>query len=204
MSRVTLLVVGAAVIAAAQTLPLRQGVSVQMPVTSNAAPMPDADRAESLVVTLTLTGDTYLDVTAVTPAQLTARVTAELEAHAGKRLYFRVDARTPYSTVEGVLKTIRAAGVGAPILLTSRRDLTGASYMPPHGLEVRLPPAAPDTARSTTIRVGHGHPSDSELSQSVRRDIPVVLEVDANTPFRDVVHVVDLCHGAEVTVFLVP
>ena len=51
MNRILLLSVGALLVAAAaaQTAALRKGVSVQMPVTTNAVAVPDADLANSLV-----------------------------------------------------------------------------------------------------------------------------------------------------------
>jgi biopolymer transport protein ExbD len=58
------------VIAAAQTPVLRKGVSVQMPVTTNAVLMPNADSADSVIVAVTFRGIVYLEVTKVTPAQL--------------------------------------------------------------------------------------------------------------------------------------
>jgi len=103
---------------AAQTPALRKGVSVQMPVTTNAAAMPDADMADALVVAVTFAGSVFLGVAKVTPAQLSGEVKSLLTAHPGKRVYLKGDARTPYSTVAEVLEALRIAGVHAPILLT--------------------------------------------------------------------------------------
>ena len=76
MSRMDRLSVGALLAAAiaAQTPALRKGVSVQMPVTTNASAMPDADLADSLVVAVTFRGAVFLEVTAVTPADLSGKV----------------------------------------------------------------------------------------------------------------------------------
>jgi hypothetical protein len=58
MSRIVRFSVGAvfAAVIAAQTPALRKGVSVQMPVTTNAVAMPDADLVDSLVVAVTFRG----------------------------------------------------------------------------------------------------------------------------------------------------
>jgi biopolymer transport protein ExbD len=203
MSRMVRFSVGALLAAAiaAQTPALRKGVSVQMPVTTNAVAKPDADLADSLVVAVTFRGTVFLEVTTVTPAQLSGKVKAHLTGHPDKRVYLKGDARTPYSTVVEVLDALRTAGVHAPILLTSQHDSTNASYVPPMGLEVLLPPA-PNAAQSVTLKAGNGQASDAELKQHARRDRPVVLQADGTAPFGDVVHAVDVCRAEEAKVFL--
>jgi len=204
MSRMVRFSVGALLAAAiaAQTPALRKGVSVQMPVTTNAAPMPDADLADSLVVAVTFRGTVFLEVTTVTPAQLSGKLKAQLTGHPGKRVYLKGDARAPYSTVMEVLDALRTAGVSAPILLTSQPDSTNASFVPPMGLEVLLSPPAPDAAQSVTLKAGIGQDSDAELKQHARRDRPVVLQADGTAPFGDVVHAVDVCRAEGAKVFL--
>jgi biopolymer transport protein ExbD len=202
MSRLVRFSVGALLAAAiaAQTPALRKGVSVQMPVTTNAVAMPDADLADSLVVAVTFRGTVFLEVTTVTPAQLSGKVKAQLTGHPGKRVYLKGDARTPYSTVAEVLDALRTAGVNAPMLLTSQHDSTNDSYVPPMGLEVLLPP--PDAAQSVTLKAGNGQASDAELKQHARQDRPVVLQADGTAPFGDVVHAVDVCRAEGAKVFL--
>jgi biopolymer transport protein ExbD len=181
MRRVLLLSVGALLVAAAQTPAFRKGVSVQMPVTTNADPAPDADRADSLVVAVTFRGTVFLGATTVTPAQLSEQVKARLNAHPDNRTYLKADARTPCSTVAEVLDALRTAGVNAPILLTARLDdSTDGTYVSPKGLEVLLAPA-PDAAQS---------------------DKAAVLQVGGETRFGDVVHAVDMYRAAKIRVFL--
>jgi biopolymer transport protein ExbD len=203
MSRLLPFSLGALLVAtaAAQTPPLRKGVSVQMPVTANALAVPDADQADSLVVAVTSRGTVYLEVTAVTPAQLSEKVKGALAAHPGKRVYLKGDARTPYSSMAEVLDALRTARVNAPILLTAQPDSTGASYVPPKGLEVLLTPP-PATAPSIPLKIGGGQASDAELNRYAQRDKPVVLQVDGPVPFGDVVHAVDVCRAAGASVFL--
>jgi biopolymer transport protein ExbD len=203
MSRIIRFSVGALLAAAiaAQTPVLRKGVSVTMPVTTNAVAMPDADLADSLLVAVTFRGAVFLEVTRMTPAQLSGKVKEQLPAHPAKRVYFKADARTPYATVEEVLSALQTAGVTAPILLTSQHSSTNASYIPPVGLEVLLPPA-PESAQSVTLKASNGQSSDAELKQHARRDGPVVLQADATVPFGDVVHAVDVYRGEGTKVFL--
>jgi biopolymer transport protein ExbD len=204
MSRIVCVSVCAVLVAVAgaQTPVLRKGVSVQMPVTTNAVMMPDADLADSLIVALSFRGLVFLGATPVTPAQLSERVKADLRGRPRHRVYLKGDVRTPYRTVAEVLSALRIAGVAAPILLTNQRDSEDDSYVPPAGLEVLLAPPAPDAEQSTTLRVGNGQPSDTELKQRARRDRQVLLEVDEAAPFGDVVHVVDLCRTAGAKVYL--
>ena len=204
MNRMVRFSIGALLAAAivAQTPALRKGVSVQMPITESAAAMPDADLADSLVVAVTARGAIYLEVTTVTPAQLSGKVKAQLTAHPSKRVYLKGDSRTPYSGVVEVLNALRTAGVNAPVLLTSQHDSTNAAYVPPMGLEVLLAPPAPDAARSVTLKAGNGHASDAELKQYARRDGPILLQTDGAVSFDDVVHAVDVCGAQGAKVFL--
>lgn len=204
MSRMVYFSVGALLAAAiaAQTPVLRKGVSVQMPITTNAVAMPDADLADSLVVAVTFRGAVFLEVTTMTPAQLSGKVKEQLTGRPGKRVYLKGDARTPYSTLVEVLDALRTSGVNAPILLTSQHDSTNASYVPPMGLEVLLPPPAPDAAQSVTLKAGNGQASDAQLKQRARRDRRVVLQANGMTPFGDVVHAVDVCRAEGAKVFL--
>ncbi len=203
MSQIASFCVGAllATVVAAQTPALRKGVSVQMAVTTNAAAMPDADLADSIVVAVTFRGTVFLEVTTVTPAQLSGRVKAQLTGHPGKRVYLKGDARTPYSTVAEVLEALRTAGVDAPILLTSQQTSTNAAYVPPMGLEVLLTPAS-DAAHSVTLKAGSGQSSDADLKQHARPDRAVALQADGTAPFGDVVHAVDVCRAQGAKVFL--
>jgi len=191
-----------AAVTAAQTPVLRKGVSVQMPITTNAAPMPDADLAGSLVVAVTFRGTVFVEVTTMTPAQLSGKVKEHLTGHPGKRVYLKGDARTPYATVLEVLHALRTAGVNAPILLTAQNDSTNATYVPPMGLEVVLPLPASDAAQPVTLKVGKGQASDAELKQHARRGRPLALQADGTVPFGDVVHAIDVCRAEGAKVFL--
>ena len=205
MSRIVQLSVGMLVtaVAAAQAPVLRKGVSVQMPVTTNAVLMPKADSADSVIVAVTFGGVVYLEVTKVTPAQLSEQVKGEIGEHPGKRVYVKGDERTPYSSVAEALSALRKAGVSELSLLTSQHQPTKTSYVTPTGLEVLIPPPAPDAAHSITLRIGNGQVSDAELKQHVQQARSVVLQVDERAPFGDVVHAVDVCRAAGTEVYLV-
>ena len=204
MSRIVQLSAGMllTVVAAAQAPVLRKGVSVQMPVTKNAVLMPNADSADSVIVAVTFRGIVYLEVTKVTPAQLSEQVKGEIGRHPGKRVYVKADERTPYSSVAEALSALRRAGVNELSLLTTQHQPMKTSYVTPTGLEVLIPPPAPDAAQSVTLRIGSGQVSDAELKQHVQQARSVVLQVDEQAPFGDVVHAVDVYRAAGTKVYL--
>ena len=91
--------------AVAQIPPLQKGVSVQMAVTNNATPMPEADSQGAWIVAVTTPGQIYFGTQAVTAEQLSE----EMKTHPRNRnakLYIKADARAPYA---GVKKTLQAA-----------------------------------------------------------------------------------------------
>jgi hypothetical protein len=104
--------------------------------------------------------------------------------------------------VAEVLNTLRADGVNAPILLTGQHEPVNAAYTPPAGLEVQLTAPESNAAQPAMLRVGSGQLPDAELTQRAQRDKPVLLQVDAETPFGDVVHVADVCQAAGSKVYL--
>ena len=56
--------------ASSQIPPLQKGVSVQMAVTNNASPMPEADKQDAWVIAVTATGELYFGTQPVTAGQL--------------------------------------------------------------------------------------------------------------------------------------
>jgi biopolymer transport protein ExbD/biopolymer transport protein TolR len=119
--------------------PLRQGISVNLPVTRNATPVPDADNQDSLIVAVTRDGGVYLGLHRMTESALTAAVRVGLSNQAGKQLYIKVDARTSYANVGKVLDAVRAAQVDSVILLTSQSSPAQADgRVAPQGLKVLL------------------------------------------------------------------
>jgi biopolymer transport protein TolR len=102
--------------------PLQKGISVQMPVTSNAAPMPDADQEDALIVTVTGDGSVCLGVSPIDLDALAREVKARLSNRSEKELYVKADARAPYANVVRVLDVATAAGIERTVLLTSPHE----------------------------------------------------------------------------------
>jgi hypothetical protein len=59
---------------ARQARTMQKGISVELPVTSNAVAMPDADKEDALIVSVTDSGSVYFGVNPISPAALAEKV----------------------------------------------------------------------------------------------------------------------------------
>lgn len=119
------------------TIPMQRGISVQLPVTSNAVAVPSADKEDALVVAVTHDDRVYLGTDLISPAELAATIKTEMATRADKRLYLKADARTPYRNVVNVLDVVGTSGVQGLTLLTDQRGSSEAEKLvTPTGLEM--------------------------------------------------------------------
>jgi biopolymer transport protein ExbD len=121
-----------------QNRPLQAGVSVQLPVTTSAVPIPKADNQDALVVALTADGATYLGVDRVATSVLADRVKKVLAARSDKTLYIKADARVPYARVVEIMDAVRNSGVDLLTFLTAQQDTVGGRPVTLKGLEMRV------------------------------------------------------------------
>lgn len=192
----------AACAALAQPSPLRKGVSVQMVPSTNSVAVPDADLPDSLIVAVTRSGRIYLEVTAVTPIELTAKLKPEIAAKPGRKVYLKADARTAFSTVAEVLNALQSAGVAAPVFLTAQTaPVEPGSYRQPYGQEVWIGAPA-GTTESRIAKIGLAQITDDQLKAQAQQGKVVVLRVEGPKEFGDVVHAADVCRGAGAKVYL--
>jgi biopolymer transport protein ExbD/TolR len=84
--------------------PMQKGVSVKLPVSSNAVLLPDADKEDSLILSVTDDGTVYFGVDPISPAVLAEKVKGDVSRRAEKKLYIKADARTPYANVIKVMR----------------------------------------------------------------------------------------------------
>ncbi len=121
-------------------VPLQAGVSVQLPVTSNAVPIPKADNQDALVIALTADGATYLGVNRLATPALADSVKKLLATRNEKTLYIKADGRVPYARVVEVIDAVRNSGVDGVTLLTAQQDALGqgSRLMASKGLEMRV------------------------------------------------------------------
>jgi biopolymer transport protein ExbD len=125
--------------------PLQAGVSVQLPVTSNAVAIPDADNQTALVVAVTADGTTYLGVNPLPASALAESVKNLLSTRNDKTLYIKADARVPHARVIEVIDAVRNSGVDGLTFITAQQDAVGQGGKPvaPKGLEMRVVSARP-------------------------------------------------------------
>lgn len=125
---------------------MQKGISVELAPTSSAAPVPEADNPDALIITVTDTGRIYFGIDPVAPDALAEKLTSRLSRHT-QSLYIKADARVPYMYVVKVLDAARAAGVTDLTLLTAQPRTTQAGkVVSPEGIEMELArrlPAAP-------------------------------------------------------------
>lgn len=204
----------------AQPPALRAGVSVEMPITRNAVAMPEADNQDSAVLAVTAKGAVYFGITPVKAADLAETVKGGLSGGAGKKLYIKVDARTPYANVATVLDGVRKAGVAATNLLTAQKDSPEPGHpVPPKGLEVLIGPTVPsaseaivvqmlDAGQQFSLSVNNERVSLEALQAMLRKLVQnssakmVLLKANERASFRDVVSVIDTCRSTGAKVFL--
>lgn len=123
--------------AQAATVPMQRGISVELPVTSNAVTVPNADKEDAIVLAITHDGTLFLGTDPIRPADLAAKLKNDFAGQTKKVLYIKADARTSYASVIQVLDAVRTAGVERLTLLTDQRDGTASgALVPPKGLEM--------------------------------------------------------------------
>jgi biopolymer transport protein ExbD len=125
--------------AAAQTqvMPAERqtGISVELPISWQAVRMPDADRRDALVVTITRDGSAYLATDRLELSTLTEALKAKFAARTEHTVYVKADARTSYRDVMKVLDALAAASTECPILLTARpQSPAPGARVPPVGI----------------------------------------------------------------------
>ena len=133
-------IAGAVFAQSGASVPLQRGVSVQLPVTSNAVAVPNADKQDALVVALTADGTTYLGVNRIPTSALADSVRNVLSTRNEKTLYIKADARVPYARLVEVIDAVQKSGVEGVTFLTAQQDAAdqGKRPVPPKGLEMRV------------------------------------------------------------------
>ena len=101
---------------------LSKGVPVEKVRTNNPLSMKAADRDDSIIVSVTRDGRTFLETTATAPDQLPGKVRDLLTNRLDKMVYINADQRARYEKVVEVVDNLRAAGVDQIGLLTEPID----------------------------------------------------------------------------------
>jgi biopolymer transport protein ExbD len=202
----------------AQAPEMTKGVSVQMATTSNAMPMPEADRTDAWIVAVTGSGQLYFGTQSVTPEELAEQMRIHPRNRESK-LYINADARVAYASVKKALAAAKADLFDSAVLLTTQPETPALGTMvPPKGLEVMLAPASSSEPvvvqvlrsdqKTPGLKVDDDETGISDfqtkLNQSLQsRGAKVVLvKADSELPFAQVVHVIDACHSVGAKIIL--
>jgi len=101
---------------------LQKGVSVDMAKVNNPVDMPDADKDDAILLSITRDGTIYLRQNKIDMSQVTAKVKDEVQNRLKKVVFIKSDSRTKYGDVVSVVDDVRAAGVEQLGLLTQKSD----------------------------------------------------------------------------------
>jgi len=107
----------------------QKGISVDMAPVNNPEQMPDADKEDALLVSITRDGKVYLGSESIQVDTLTTKVKDRLTNKQDKRVYVKADMRTHFGNVVQVVDSVRAAGVDDLGLLTDQKK-TGPNAPP--------------------------------------------------------------------------
>lgn len=197
----------------AQTPALQKGVSVQMAVTNNAIPMPEADKQDAWIIAVTATGQVYFGTEAVSAEQLSEEMKSR-PRNRNAELYVKADARAPYASVKRTLEAAKEVMFDNAVLLTKQPEAPALGMMvPPKGFDVSLTPASEAVVvqvsssgqKQPELKVNSSPVSVANLQAALnqalqnRKQRRVIVKADPQLPFADVVHIIDAARsvGAE-------
>jgi len=100
---------------------LQKGISVDMAPVNNPEQMPDADKEDALLVSITKDGKVYFGSDQIQVDNLTQKVKDRLANKQDKRVYVKADMRTRFGYFVQVVDNVRAAGVDDLGLLTDQK-----------------------------------------------------------------------------------
>src|SRR5207237_2068034 len=93
--------------------------------------MPDADKEDALLVSVTRDGQVYFGSDQISVDSLTSKVKDRLANKPDKRVYVKADMRSRFGGVVQVVDAVRAAGVDDLGLLTDQKKTTPSAPPPP-------------------------------------------------------------------------
>jgi biopolymer transport protein TolR len=100
---------------------LHPGVPMDMAKARNLVDMPDANRANALIVSVLRDGKIFLGTENVTGEALTQKLQECLSNRLNKTVYVRADARVRYGSLVDAVDDVHSAGVDQLGLLTERK-----------------------------------------------------------------------------------
>lgn len=137
---VALTLAGGTLLVAAQTadVPMQRGIIVDQPVMHNAVAIPEADKEDAVVVTLTQDGSVYLGIHRTSMAALSEEIRNAFSNRNAQTVYIKADAHVPYSGVVRIMDSLRAADIQRFGLLMARDSDKSGVLVTPKGLEMLI------------------------------------------------------------------
>jgi len=190
-------------------------IGVELPSVDSAVSIPDANKPDSLVLTITKDGNTFLGGD---PVALDA-IKGRASANAGKKAYLRCDTHAPYRVVAGAVDELRLGGITELAFLTRPSNPAGSGNNASMGLGV-VAAEHPDQGQRTIVvqvfkrfegfglKINQGDAVplnlESRLNDIVRQrtNKDVFVRANGDVPFGDVAQVIEmgLSAGARVIV----
>jgi len=109
---------------------LQNKVNIELAKVTDPTSMPDADKEDALLVSVTRDGTVFFGPDKISIDNLTTKVKDRLANHQDKRVYVKADMRTRFGGVVLVVDAVRAAGVDDLGLLTDQRKTTAPNAPP--------------------------------------------------------------------------
>jgi biopolymer transport protein ExbD len=200
----------AVLMAVTQSPTLQRGISVQMAASNHATPMPEADRENAWIVTVTTDGQIYFGSDQVTADGLAEQMKVHPRNRDAK-LYIKADAGAPFSTVRQVLHAARMDMFDDVVLLTAQPETAQpGTVAPPKGLDVWIGLESTNFVAvqisedhgSATLKIGNKTVAPSALQGSLaqlfdnRAGRIVVLKAAGQVAFAQLVQAIDACQAA--------
>jgi len=109
---------------------LQKGFTVDMATVEHPIDMPNADRDDAVIVSISRSGDIYIGNQRTSLDDVTNIVSDRISGRTDKTVFIRSDGRAKYGDVVRLVDEVRSAGVDNVGLLTERAE-TGKAPPPP-------------------------------------------------------------------------
>ena len=110
---------------------LQKGFTVDMATVPHAIDMPNADRDDAVIVSISRSGDIYIGNQRTSLDDVTSIVQDRISGRIDKTVFIRSDGRAKYGDVVKLVDEVRSAGVDNVGLLTERSEPTRTPPPPP-------------------------------------------------------------------------
>jgi biopolymer transport protein ExbD len=209
--------------AAQSTPPMQKGINVELAAANNTEPLPEADKENAVIVTVTEIGSVYLGTAEIKTDALATAIKDKL-SDPQQTIYLKVDARAPYAQVESVLKAAQSTRAYEFDLLTAAPTATKPQgRVPPNGIAVRTRPVGGlspfefalvevlhSEQREPVLKIRDNQIAIKDLRSTLLQTFQkqpggsVGVEADGKISFADIVRVIDTVRsmGAKVTLVL--